>query len=724
MFKYVKITDQITATLLPRDLLRRHARGRAMQLALFLEGAPPLPTPPDERDWGQGIDFPLYANDRYGDCLLAGTRIRLADGTSKAIEDMKILDRVVTAEGNEQEVTATMVRHYEGTLVNLRLWGHTHLSCTARHPILTKRGYIQIQHVKTDDWVAMPAYRVGRLTSVKTMDYARASLLCNMSSSSNRRGYAASAAAQGARMDEAIAEMPYEIELDHDFGRLIGLFLAEGSTNQNVVAWSFNADEEDTLVAELLGLLKSVFGIEASISRPKDSVIQVRVSSKLLRVMMESWCGKGAAGKHIHADLMGGPPEFLQAVFSAWMDGDGHFRNGVLVGRTVSRNMAQDLYAIAQALDLRPSISGRQPHPDGIAKKFVWTIKVRPDQKDSAGCQRENNVVWRRVRSVEKTPYVGNVFNISVAVDESYVAEGVGVHNCYYVCAVHGCQSMTGHARPPQVLFNEADIIKYYLRLSGGDNGLSTDQMMLEWKRGLCGGPHKILDDMAINPRDHQAMALAVELFGGLAFTLGIPDRWLESVRPGSIWDAGPGVQSNPRNGHAVWLSGYNKTAYRVETWGMTPPVTLTLAGVGVCDPEATAVFSLDWFNAQGMAPNGKHYTELAQLWTSLGGNNLPPNPFPAPPGPQPTPTPAPPLPGPPAPSPAPVIPPGWVAFVQWIAKLLKQFGPLIVPYLETILEKLPLPPLVISIIEALLEQYVGKKGFILYNVDHAEYSR
>lgn len=216
--------------------------------------------------------------------------------------------------------------------------------------------------------------------------------------------------------------------------------------------------------------------------------------------------------------------------------------------------------------------------------------------------------------------------------------------DCYYAEMCHHSQTMTGNAGSEDT-FNTADVVKAYLALSGGDNGLSTDMAMGEWKKGLVGGPHRILDDMAVNPKDLAAMQLAINLFGGVAFTLGIPDPWLSNPKPGDIWDSGSGVQADDNNGHAVLLNGYGPKGFTLQTWGFNPPVTITPAGVAVCDPEATVVFSLDWFDATGRAPNGYSYDQLAQWWQQLGGNALPPFTPPAPvppPGPVPTPPPVP----------------------------------------------------------------------------------
>ncbi len=212
--------------------------------------------------------------------------------------------------------------------------------------------------------------------------------------------------------------------------------------------------------------------------------------------------------------------------------------------------------------------------------------------------------------------------------------------DCEVAAACHASQTWTGNVSTEDT-FDVAKIIPYYLKLSGGDNGLNTDVMMGAWKKGLVDGPHKIIDSMNIVATDQHAMQLATWLFGGIFFTLAVPDKWIQLAAPGYVWDAGPGIHSNPRNGHAVWFNTFGASGYGVQTWGIAPHINITLAGVALCDPEASVCFSLDWFDPTGKAPNGFTYDQLAGFWVQFGGHQLPPSPFVVtPPGPPPVPTP------------------------------------------------------------------------------------
>jgi hypothetical protein len=201
--------------------------------------------------------------------------------------------------------------------------------------------------------------------------------------------------------------------------------------------------------------------------------------------------------------------------------------------------------------------------------------------------------------------------------------------DCYLCDALHCVQTWTGN-NGLQAQFDTAAVLTLYQRLSGGDNGLTDNEIFPAWKAGLFG--HKILDDLSVDPRDDAAVRLGLYLFGGGSYTASLLDTWETDIRDGITWDANG--QPDPMAGHAMHLSGYTAAAYQDETWGLR--INVTPAGLKASDPEVTVQFSLEWFNAHGVAPNGYTYDQLSTLWHQLGGMTLPLSPF----GPAPEPVP------------------------------------------------------------------------------------
>ena len=76
-------------------------------------------------------------------CFVKGTRVLMADGTYKPIEEVKVGDRVINAKGDEDTVVKTFQHLYTGKLVELQSESilSQKLICTANHPVFfCKRG--------------------------------------------------------------------------------------------------------------------------------------------------------------------------------------------------------------------------------------------------------------------------------------------------------------------------------------------------------------------------------------------------------------------------------------------------------------------------------------------------------------------------------------------------------------------------------------------------------
>ena len=195
--------------------------------------------------------------------------------------------------------------------------------------------------------------------------------------------------------------------------------------------------------------------------------------------------------------------------------------------------------------------------------------------------------------------------------------------DCLYAAAEHGDNTFTAN-NGAQSSFNDDDTVRSYLALSPDNHGLNAGQIIGAWKNGLNGSSVvRIMDAISIDPNNATLMQRAVWLFGGVFFIFKVPDAWLH-IGAGGVWDAP--AEPDPKSGHGVWINGVDVDGrYRLQTWGSWR--WLTPAGVAACDPSAFVVFSQRWFDSNGKAPNGLTYEQLASLWTSMGGRQLPARP-------------------------------------------------------------------------------------------------
>lgn len=395
-------------------------------------------------DFCDAMKVPVKNQQSTNYCFPAGTLVRMADGTHKPIEKICVLDRVVTAEGNIGRVMKSVVHEVSEPLVCLKMWGHSHLKATSEHPILTQRGYVAISQLKIGDKVALTKFAPQTEQHVQTGDF----LYERNTVAQSRRKYRTYnyASSGGSRYSAGIPgktqvtitrhPVPDVIHLTPQFGRISGFYLAEGHTSPCAVFFSFNASEKDTLAAECAALIRETLGCEPHV-RVRKTVCQVTIHGANWSKLFDAMFGRGSDGKHLCGELASGPLEFLKNVLSGWMDGDRKVGESAV---TVSRQLALNMFDIANVLGMRPILTTHQ-YPkignDNRWRKHSWMVGWANKGNVNHGTEQDGHHLWRTVRGIEQEEFKGCVFNIEVEGDNSYVAEGIGVHNCWINAPVH-----------------------------------------------------------------------------------------------------------------------------------------------------------------------------------------------------------------------------------------------------------------------------------------------
>jgi hypothetical protein len=398
---------------------------------------------------------PIANQGPIGMCFPAGTLIRMADGSQRPIQDVKVGELVLTAERNIRRVLKTMVRTEDSSLYKLHVWGHRHLRGTAEHPILTQRGYVPLAELTNSDYIAIPKYIAESKTVIMTNDYISVRYFAGTANIRSTHQIPGKRATTVTRHP-----VPDAIHLTRDFGWIIGLFLAEGSTCHGKATWVLGLHELETHAAKLVTLLKKCLGIDAHIrTKPSNNVTIVTVHGVQWAKLFEAWCSTGCSNKKLHCDLASAPQDFLEGVLEGWTDGDGlgdEYNGGV----TTSHSLSVQMFDIANRLNYCPTIETLDVKTYGAVKTRLKRYIMRwghfPEKSDPRRYQ-DDAYLWRKVDGVVREDFTGDVYNLEVEDDHSYVAEGIGVHNCN--CS--GTASALEHTRLKSGL--------PYKELSGGD---------------------------------------------------------------------------------------------------------------------------------------------------------------------------------------------------------------------------------------------------------------
>jgi hypothetical protein len=373
-----------------------------------------------------GRDWTRFDQGREGSCFPAGTMIRLATGTWKKIEDIRPLDQVLTAEGNVGLVLKIGVRWTDDGLARVRLRGHNGIRCTPEHPVLTDHGYVPAAELTAGtragrgDRVCLPHGHPGEPeVRISTGFYVER----------RARRAAERTRSFGGVATQAIA-FAEEVIVTEGLATLIGLYLAEGSTTSSRTQWTFGWSESETLVPLTQQLIRDELGAEAHVQRRPHGSINVVLYGTAWKQLFEGMCGTGSECKRVPEQIAMAAAPIRKAALDGWLMGDGYERRGGQHGTTVSHELALGMWAIANGLGMTPTIRVSQPKAGNgvIRRRPRWDVEIAAAGR--ARATTTDGAAWRTVTSVDREPWRGFVYNLEVSGDHSYVAEGLGVHNC------------------------------------------------------------------------------------------------------------------------------------------------------------------------------------------------------------------------------------------------------------------------------------------------------
>lgn len=210
---------------------------------------------------------------------------------------------------------------------------------------------------------------------------------------------------------------PEELKLDYGWGKLIGLYAAEGSRSELNVSFAVHRDEKH-LQRHVLRTVRAL-GINATITETSIGGVMVNCGSKILSRLIGHFVGgTDAITKHFLPAVFAAPIEFQRGVFDGLIEGDGHWSPEE---RRETLNLASvDLAAYA----LR------------FARFLGWEATIHRHENAHAGFYRVRFDPAKRaapitVASVEEA---GEMDLVDIAIDDPaqlyQLHDGAVTHNC------------------------------------------------------------------------------------------------------------------------------------------------------------------------------------------------------------------------------------------------------------------------------------------------------
>lgn len=342
------------------------------------------------------------------ECFAAGTLI-LADRGPLPIETIKVGDVVLTHALRWRRVTAVM-KSTKDTII-VRGHGHFGIETTAEHPFYSRDEFKQWDQ-------AARTYR-RHFTEPRFV-----------------QSHSLPGAFWATPVDAERLDTPQLPVYWPGFWWMVGRWLADGTCDLREKGGSVSIACGKAKLAALQDRLPTWTCRELRTA----SLVETR--DRVLADWLVRHFGKLAHGKLIPGWALVMAREYREDLLAGYLSGDGSesARNWDCV--TVSKALAIGIRLLAESLGHRASLHFVPARPAVIEGREVQTrdqyrVKWVKEPKKQYAIQ-DGHFSWSRVASVEEGRKAVAVYNLSVEEDESYVADGLVVHNCTHHSIARG----------------------------------------------------------------------------------------------------------------------------------------------------------------------------------------------------------------------------------------------------------------------------------------------
>ncbi len=396
--------------------------------------------------------FDMIAGD-YS-CLPPSSLIITAEGP-RPIESIKIGALVYTHKGRFRKVTNTFERDYKGDLISIKVWGAIDaLKLTPEHNVfssfilrpktwrnekietrLSSITWLEAQDVEVNSFLMFPVLNNDTKPRTEILVERIAEYI------------------DGNGKQRRDSWWSRNFPINKDLMTIIGYYLAEGYEGFKYktprphrkkvyghVHFSFGKSLiEHQYASEVIEAAKNL-GFNSRLDLNQYG-IKVTVFSTLLMSFIKEHFGVYSYGKHLPNWIYDCPKELLEELLRTYLNGDGHKASQIHWSvSSISRELIEDMRLVSLKLGYRTDIHlhGNKNATDTIQGRTVkirqsYTLLIKEHNKDSncgRGSPKTSDLQFLRVRSVERLPYDGKVYNLEVEEDNSYVTTSGIVHNC------------------------------------------------------------------------------------------------------------------------------------------------------------------------------------------------------------------------------------------------------------------------------------------------------
>jgi len=381
----------------------------------------------------------LGAGEYWG-CFPAGSMVTTMSGP-KPIENVCPGEHVLTHENRYRPVLAVQDRPHESGLIALDISGHSNLT-----PNIFSTPNHEFRVVRKEDLVHVRRDVVYKRDREVSLHEARTTMIEFLQPEW--------VAAEDIQRGDYIME-PFPVSEDSTLqdkwgseaiAVLAGWYAAEGC-----IIRRYDYEKHKERPDDLAGVVFVVSGPEEAsiiedaanrVGRPVHVTHEETLSRVELRwTDFARFCasniGSKALSKTLSESVMTMPVEWQKTFFSAYAQGDGYTTNdGSVRVTSASEDLLGDVRRMIARFGWLGSINGRHNEASNFYNgNPIFELHVGASNfsangnKNSEGYLHPDGFILSRVREVAREEWAGTVFNLHVDEDNSYVVNGISVHN-------------------------------------------------------------------------------------------------------------------------------------------------------------------------------------------------------------------------------------------------------------------------------------------------------
>lgn len=421
-------------------------------------------------------------------CVAPDTWVRMADGTEKMIKDVRPGDMVLTHKGRARRVTHTTSRPAKPGEVAYRLKAEGYkdpLILSEDHPVAVVRGH-EVCACGCGTPLCLSYQGRGTVRERWGRKWATGHGRFGVDRSPDHSGGRASWKTPPDLIDGEQLYFPKiqwagQTSVDPDWASLVGYYLAEGCLQRVKakrpelskvaaqvmidgelnylygVSFALNQNEEHTLVADIVAKVTKLFP-EAGIILRKHKTqggMSVEVRSATFAEQVYRLVGQGSLTKKLSDEVLAWDLDAMLELTASWALGDGYCGKRDQKACTSSRDLATQMSTVLMALGVWHGLSHEDPKVKNAARgyRLIWDYRrapllvgaMRSRMRDLDASrvtrhlvsthERRESGIWgdgfiRRADNLVTVNPPSEFLDLTVEDDESFIANGVVVHNC------------------------------------------------------------------------------------------------------------------------------------------------------------------------------------------------------------------------------------------------------------------------------------------------------